>query len=228
MSTPKVLILAMAAAIAGAGSAYMFMSRSSGDARPEPMAVGAPADPQGDGYIGARTRGAADAPVTIYEVSDFQCPFCKMFVDSTLPALEAEYVETGKVQIVFVNFPLAQIHPNSPAAHEFAMCAAKQNKFWLVHDLLFRHQPHWEGLDEPAGYFRTLADSASLSSTDLEACFASGEVRAIVQNEVQAVRRSGINSTPTFMIEGGMLPGAQPIEVFRPILDSLVAAKSSR
>lgn len=225
MSTPKVLILAMAAAIAGAGSAYVFIPRSSGDTGPDPIAADAQWGPQGDGYIGARTRGAADAPVTIYEVSDFQCPWCKMFVDSTLPALEAEYIETGKVQIVFVNFPVAQMHPNAPAAHELAMCAAKQDRFWLVHDLLFRHQPQWEGLDEPADYFRALADSASLSSTDLEACFASGEVRAIVQNEVQAVRRSGINSTPTFMIEGGLLPGAQPIEVWRPILDSLVAAK---
>ncbi len=225
MSAPKALMLAMAAAIAGAGSAYMFMSRTSGEAGPEPMAILAPSNLQGDGYIGARTRGAADAPVTIYEVSDFQCPFCKMFVDSTLPALEAEYVETGKVQIVFVNFPLAQMHPNSPAAHEFAMCAAKQDKFWPVHDLLFRHQETWEGIDDPGDYFRELGDSAGLSSADLEACFSSGEVRSIVQSETQAVLRSGINSTPTFMIEGGLLPGAQPIEVWRPILDSLLAAK---
>jgi predicted DsbA family dithiol-disulfide isomerase len=72
-----------------------------------------------------------------------------------------------------------------------------------------------------------LGDSAGLSPAGLEACFASGEVRSIVQSETQAVFRSGINSTPTFMIEGGMLPGAQPIEVWRPILDSLVAAKGN-
>ena len=84
-----------------------------------------------------------------------------------------------------------------------------------------------ERLAAPAEYFRALGDSASLSSTDLETCFASGEVRAIVQNEVQAVWRSGINSTPSFMIEGGILRGAQPIEVWRPILDSLVEAKGN-
>ena len=232
MSTPRVLILAFAATMAGTGSAYVFMSRSLQDAEPERTATDAsappaPPAPQEDGYIGARTRGAKDAPVIIYEVSDFQCPYCKSFVDSTLPALEAEYVATGKVQIVFVNFPLAELHPNAAAAHELAMCAAKQDRFWLVHDLLFRHQPRWEGLAEPAEYFRALGDSASLSSTDLEACFASGEVRVIVQNEMQAAWRAGINSTPTFMIEGGILRGAQPIEVWRPILDSLVAAKSN-
>jgi protein-disulfide isomerase len=229
MSTPRALTLALATAFAGAAGAWVFLSGSDdGSAGAQAPVVVQISGAQDDGYIGARTRGSPEAPVTIYEVSDFQCPFCKMFVDSTLPALEAEYIETGKVQIIFVNFPLVQLHPNAPAAHEFAMCAAKQDRFWPVHDLLFRHQEVWEKLAEPGDYFRQLGDSAGLAMTELDTCFASGEVRDIVQGEVQAVFNSGINSTPSFMIEGGLLPGAQPIEVFRQILDSLVEARSSR
>ena len=226
MSTPKALTLAVAAAFAGAAGAWVFLSGSDEGPGRAPATVASETSVlQEDGYIGARTRGSSEAPVTIYEVSDFQCPFCKLFVDSTLPALEAEYIETGKVQIVFVNFPLVQLHPNAPAAHEFAMCAAKQHRFWQVHDLLFRHQEVWDKLAEPGDYFRQLGDSAGLVVADLDACFNSGEVRDIVQGEVETVFRSGINSTPTFMIEGGLLPGAQPIEVFRTILDSLIESK---
>lgn len=224
MSKPSVLAVALTAAAAGAIGAWALLSQISEVDLPAPTELVAP--PQSDGYIGARTRGSPEAPVTIYEASDFQCPFCKIFVDSTLPHLEAEYVATGKVKLIFVNFPLAQIHRNAPAAHEFAMCAAKQDLFWPVHDLLFRYQEAWEDLPQPGNYFRQLGDSAGLSLQDLEACFASGEVRFIVQNETQAVFSSGISSTPTFIIEGGILGGAHPIELWRPILDSLVAART--
>ncbi len=225
MSMPKVMALVLAAALAGAAGAWIFFSGSE-DTNPDPATAAVAASaPQGDGYIDARTKGSPDAPVTVYEVSDFQCPFCKMFVDSTFPTIEAEYIETGKVRLIFVNFPLVQLHPNAPAAHEFAMCAAKQNRFWQVHDLLFQTQKDWESLEDPADYFKQLGDSAALSSTDLDACFASGEVRSIVESEARTVWQSGINSTPSFMIEGGLLAGAHPIDTWRPILDSLVAAK---
>src|SRR6266545_1553093 len=90
--------------------------------------------------LAARAMGAATAPVTVYEMSDFQCPFCKRHVDQTFPTLEKEYVATGKVRWIFINLPLSSIHPNAVAAAEFAMCAARHGKFWPAHDALYRTQ----------------------------------------------------------------------------------------
>lgn len=111
-----------------------------------------------DALIEPRSKGGADAPVTVFELSDFGCPYCRQFADETLPHLEREYIETGKVRFIFINLPLASLHPNAPAAHEFAMCAARQDKFWPVHDLLFQHQSAWSGSDSPAAIFMDLAD----------------------------------------------------------------------
>ena len=119
--------------------------------------------PQQDPTLDARSKGDPDAPITVYEVSDFQCPYCRQFWEETLPKIDREYIRTGKLRLTFINFPLAQLHPNAPAAHEFAMCAAQQNRFWPVHDLLYSHQATWAKLDDPANYFMALADSAALA-----------------------------------------------------------------
>ena len=102
--------------------------------------------------LAARAKGAAAAPITVYEMSDFQCPFCKRHVDETFPVLEKEYVATGKVRWIFINLPLSSIHPNAVAAAEFAMCAARHGKFWPAHDALYRTQAKWAPLKNPAGY----------------------------------------------------------------------------
>src|SRR5690348_10355143 len=96
--------------------------------------------------IAARTKGRSDAPITIYEMSDFQCPYCRQFALETLPLLERDYIATGKVRMVFINFPLTNVHKNAIVAAEVAMCAAQQQRFWPMHDLLFRHQPEWAQL----------------------------------------------------------------------------------
>jgi protein-disulfide isomerase len=176
--------------------------------------------------LAARTRGSPAAPVTVIEIADFQCPACRMFFTETLPALEHEYVDAGKVRMVFVNFPLVQLHKNAAAAAEFAMCAAEQHRFWPVHDLLYEQQDSWAPLDDPSPYFYTLADAAGLARDSLDACIHSGRARQLVMQEAQSVARAGVHSTPSFIIEGGLLPGAAPIEMWRPILDSIYKAKT--
>ena len=178
-----------------------------------------------DAYLAERTRGRADAPITIYEVADFQCPACREFFLRTLPAVEAEYIATGKARIVFVNLPLVSIHPNAAAAHEFAMCAAAQDRFWPVHDLLYRNQTSWSALADPSRYFRVLADSAGVDPARLGSCVAEGAMRQLVLAEGQSAVSNGIRSTPSFVIEGGLLGGAVPITVLRPVLDSIYATK---
>ena len=178
--------------------------------------------------LAPRTKGSATAPIVVYEMSDFQCPYCRRFAVQTFPELERDYVATGKVRWVFINFPLTSLHPNASPAAELAMCAGRQGKFWEVHDLLFRHQSTWAPLQEPGQYFLTFADSAGLQKEPLQRCLKGREtVDEIEQDAVGAVR-SGANSTPTFYIEGGLLPGAQPTPVFRQILDSIYAVRTAK
>jgi protein-disulfide isomerase len=181
---------------------------------------------QPDQLIAARSKGSPTAPVTMYEISDFQCPFCAEFALETMPALDREYVATGKVRVVFVNFPLP-MHRNSVPASELAMCAARQGKFWPLHDLLFRTQQRWQGLAEPGTFFLALADSVGAKRDSLTACVREGATRALVRSDAEGAVRSGAHSTPTFYIEGGLVVGAQPVEVFRSVLDSIVRVKSS-
>jgi protein-disulfide isomerase len=185
-----------------------------------PLLLGAAAL-QGDDLREARTKGRADAPVTVYEMSDFQCPWCARFARETLPALEREYIATGRIRLVYVNFPLP-MHRNAVPAAELAMCAARQGRFWPVHDLLYRHQSRWEGLDQPGETFLELADSAGANREEMVRCLRSSEVRNLVRSDAEGAYRSGARSTPTFYIEGGLLVGAQPIQVFRQVLDSIL------
>ena len=177
--------------------------------------------------LSARTRGAARAPVTVYEMSDFQCPYCKRHADQTFPLLDKEYIATGKVRWIFINFPLS-MHPNAPPAAEFAMCAAREGKFWPAHDLLFRRQEAWAELPNTGGYFLGLADSLKLPRPRIRTCLESGATRQEIRDDAAGAMKSGAISTPTFYIEGGMLVGALPIEVWRPILDSIYKAKTGK
>jgi protein-disulfide isomerase len=174
-----------------------------------------------------RSKGAAKAPVTVYEMSDFQCPYCRAFASETFPQLEKEYIKRGKVRWVFINFPLTSVHPHASAAAQLALCAAKQRGFWRIHDLLFQYQDTWAPLKEAGPFFVSLGDSAGLSKPTLLACLQSPETIEQVQADAQGAARSGATSTPTFYIEGGLLEGAVPLKVFQQVLDSVYRAKTS-
>lgn len=191
---------------------------------PATTAAQAPAGAAKDPLAG-RVRGSATAPVTVYEMSDFQCPYCRNFAINTFPALDSAYIATGKVRWAFINFPLTSIHQNALAAAEVAVCAAQQDAFWPVHDLLYKHQDVWSPLKQPAAFFLTLADSAKISRPRLLACVQSATTQEAVRADAEGAERSGASSTPTFYIEGGLLVGAQPVPVFRQVLDSILQVK---
>jgi protein-disulfide isomerase len=173
-----------------------------------------------------RSKGSLKAPVTVYEMSDFQCPYCRQFALETFPQLEKDYVRPGKVRWVFINFPLTSIHRHASAAAELALCAARQQGFWRIHDLLFQHQQVWAPLKEAGPFFVSLADSAGLSKPTMLACLKSPEAQNNVRADAEGAARSGATSTPSFYIEGGLLEGAQPASVFRQVLDSVYALKT--
>src|SRR3989449_1116480 len=153
--------------------------------------------------LAARAKGRTDAPVTVYEMSDFQCPYCREFALGTMPLLEREYIQTGKVRFVYINLPLSSVHKNAAAAAEVALCAARQQRFWPMHDLLFRHQDQWAPLASPRAYLLALGDSAGLDRAGLARCVASGATTADVRADAERARRSGATRTPTFYIEIG-------------------------
>jgi protein-disulfide isomerase len=175
-----------------------------------------------------RSKGSPRAPVTVYEMSDFQCPYCRRFALETFRAIEKEYITPGKVRWVFVNFPLTSIHPNAVAAAGTALCAGRQGAFWPMHDLLYTYQETWAPLKEPGPFLLSLADSAGISKTKLLECVKDRATEAEIRSEAEGAERAGASSTPTFYIEGGLLTGAHPLPIFRQVLDSIVAMKTSR
>jgi protein-disulfide isomerase len=215
-----------------AALAALVFACTSGTGRGEPATPDAPpgagpaiAEIQGTDPRASRMLGSPDAPVTIYEMSDFQCPFCRRHALLTHPALVQEYIDKGKVRIVFINLPITEIHPNALPAAEFGLCAARAGRFWDAHRLLFRHQPAWAALPDATPFFLSLTDSLGISREETIECLEDPAIAAAVRQEAEGSLRAGARSTPTFYIEGGLLVGAQPIEVFRPILDSIYEAR---
>lgn len=175
-----------------------------------------------------RAKGSQSAPVTVYEMSDFQCPYCRRFALETFPTIEKEYIAPGKVRWVFVNFPLTSIHSNAVAAAATAVCAARQGAFWPMHDLIYLYQETWAPLKEPGPFFVSLADSVGISKPKLVECVKSPATEDEIRYEAVGAERAGATSTPTFYIEGGLMPGAHPLPVFRQVFDSILAIKTAR
>jgi len=176
--------------------------------------------------LAARTKGRPNAPITVYEMADFQCPACRDFALSTLPAIERDFIHTGKVRWVFVNFPLTQIHKNAVPAAQVAMCAARQDKFWAMHDALYQRQPQWAALDQAWPALIALADSVGVRHDSLVACLNTRATVNEITRDAQGSARTGATGTPSFYIEGGLADGAIPAAAFSRILDSIYRVKT--
>jgi protein-disulfide isomerase len=225
----RALVAGAAALIAlGGGAAAYRVARPSASHRATTEAPPASGRAPQDTALAARTKGSPDAPVTVLEIADFQCPACRTFWEQTMPDLQKEYVESGKVRFVFLNLPLVEIHHNAAAAAQVAMCAARQQRFWVMHDALFEHQSAWAQLPDPSAYFFSLATAMGLRTDALGTCVADTTLRTAIAAEAESLARAGVRSTPSFVIEGGLLEGAAPIENWRPILDSIYQAKTAR
>ncbi|MBI2882352.1 MAG: thioredoxin domain-containing protein [Candidatus Methylomirabilis oxyfera] len=160
---------------------------------------------------GAFAQGPKDAPVTIVEFSDFQCPYCSRVV-GTLKEVVRLYPK--QVRLAFRDFPIAGLHPKAQKAAEAARCAGDQGKFWEYHDRLFESQAHAEISD-----FKQFAEQLKLDGNSFAACLDSGKYAAAIQADVQEGARLGITGTPTFFINGRLVVGALPLEMFRKLID---------
>jgi len=156
-------------------------------------------------------KGKPDAPVKVLEYSDFQCPYCAQFALSEVAAeLDKNYVSTGKMQLVFHDFPLVSIHDSTQKASEASRCAGEQGKFWEMHDLLFQNQAKWEsGTDDKR--FTALAAPLGLNAPQFEQCVVGGKYKAQVEAAGQAAMSAKIGGTPTFTLDGEQIGADQLI-----------------
>jgi protein-disulfide isomerase len=170
-----------------------------------------------------RIRGAESAPIWLVEVSDFQCPFCKQWHDQSFAAIDREYVQTGKVRLAYLNFPLSSIHRNAQAAAEAAMCASVQNKFWALHESLFDTQPRWAEVENPVPLFDSLAVAAGVAAPAWRQCMTSHATAPLIEADRDRSKTAGVGSTPTFFVGDRLLAGAYPVDSFRVAIDAAIA-----
>jgi len=163
-------------------------------------------------------KGPADAPVTIVEFSDYQCPFCRR-AEPTVQEVLSRY--EGKVRFVFRHFPLDRIHPQARAASEAAACADQQGKFWEYHEALFAENAALDraGLD-------AIAEKTGLDTGAFEVCMDEGRTKDLVQKDLEAGTEAGVSGTPAFFINGIPLRGALPAADFERVIDEELAAKA--
>jgi len=161
-------------------------------------------------------KGNANAPVTIIEFSEFQCPFCGRFARDTLPEIKTNYIDTGKVKFVYRDF---LVHPTSQKAQEAAACANEQGKFWEMHDLLYQNQGALES-EDLKGY----ASQLGLNTASFSSCLDSGKYENEVTKDTSDGRSYGVSGTPTFFINGVKLVGAQPYATFQQAIEAALAA----
>jgi predicted DsbA family dithiol-disulfide isomerase len=154
---------------------------------------------------GAPSLGAADAPVTLVEFSDFQCPYCRTFYPR-LYQLEREF--RGELRIVFLQFPLTSIHPHAFKAAEASLCAHDQGRFWQLHDAFF------EGQQELAlPQLKEKARQVGLAAQSFDTCLDSGKHSARVQAELDQGMKAAVSGTPAIFVNGSFLEGgALPYE----------------
>ena len=172
----------------------------------------------------ARIKGNPNAPLWIVEISDFQCPYCRQWHESTYDSLMLEYVENGRARFAYLNLPLPN-HANAVPAAEAAMCSGLQGKFWEMHDALFEHQQRWSASADPWPIFEELATAAGVDATQMRACADDDVLLALVHADASRAVEAGVQSTPTFLVGNIRLEGAYPFPDMKRIVDSVLAAR---
>ena len=172
--------------------------------------------------------GSASAKVTVMEISDYQCPFCKRQTQQIFPQLVNEYIKPGKVQYIFVDYPIAQLHPTAARSHEAAICSGDQGKYWEMHVSLFNNP-----VAQTDEALVAQAKSVGLDVNAFRSCLTSGRHADSVRASVKRMEGLGISGTPMTVI--GLTPapgeamkvvkyvyGAQPYSAFKEAIDSLL------
>ena len=158
--------------------------------------------------------GNPDAPVTLVEFGDFQCPFCGRFFKTTEQEIIEKYVKTGKARLVYRDFPLTSIHEEAQKSAEASECADEQGKFWEYHDLLYNRQNNLSVKN-----YKAWAGELGLTTAQFNACLDSGKYASEVQKDFQDGQSAGVRGTPGTFVNGRLVEGALPFTQFQTIIE---------
>lgn len=211
---PIVLIVL---AVGGAGIYYTMQNKP----KPIELAPGT-ALPTAEGQL----RGDPNAPITIMEFADFECPGCGQFAALQGPDIKTRIIDAGLANFRFYDFPLTSIHQNTMAAHLAASCAADQGKFWEMHDALFAGQMDWnsQATTNPRKVFDSYAGQLGLDMTAYNSCFDTQKNLPKIQANAAAGTERGVSSTPTLVVGSRVFPGGLTYDQLKAMVDSLRAA----
>lgn len=172
----------------------------------------------------SRAKGNADAAVVVFEIADFQCPYCARFAGTIAPELDRRYVDSGAIQWVFVNLPL-HTHPLAWHAAEAALCAgAAGGQFWPMHDRLFAEQDAWGDSSDPRARFTRYARDLGVPAAEFAACTEGDLVATLILQDLGSAISAGITGTPTFIVMKDdqvveRIVGLQSVEEWARVLD---------
>ncbi len=169
------------------------------------------------------TLGDANAPVTLIEYSDYQCPFCLRFHTTVYPEIIEKYVKSGKVRFTFKHFPF--LSAESGMAAQASECAADQNRFWDYHELLYKEREKAGQLSVTKDTLIEFAGQLNLDKTAFAACLNEDQTLARVQADSEEGQNLGVRGTPSFLINDKLLVGAQPLAAFEKAIGDALAGK---
>ena len=163
--------------------------------------------------------GKNSKKVTLVEYGDFQCPACGQY-HPIIKQLVTDY--QNDIQFQFLNFPLQQIHPNARAAARAAEAAAKQNKYWEMHDLLYEQQSSWETSSSTKTIFEGFAKQLGLNVQQFSTDFASSAVNSTINADYEEGNKLGVSGTPTFFLQGKKIENPQTLDAFKKLIDQAI------
>ena len=174
-----------------------------------------------------RLLGRDSGAIWVVMISDFQCPYCKQWHDASMEHVKRDYVSKGQVRLAYLNFPLPQ-HRHARAEAEAALCAGVQNQFWSFAERLFARQDALEKVAAVQPVLDTIARGLSLDMAAFGRCQQRQAIRALVESDVQQAIKTGVRSTPAFLVGDFLVEGAVPYADFRKAIDTaLVLARSA-
>ncbi len=202
---------------AQARQAYEQAQAQAAQAQPRP-----PAGPVEVPIEGSYAIGDPNAPITIVEYTDYQCPFCSRHFAQTFPLLKENYIDTGVVYYVFKDFPLTQIHPQAVMAANAARCAGDQGAFVAMHHRLFESLTEWNGRSDADTLFNQYAAEMALDEAQFATCLADGTHEMSIYTDLDEGISFGVSGTPAFFLNGYFLSGAQPYSTFVEAIEFLL------
>lgn len=170
-----------------------------------------------------------ESAMWVVMISDFQCPYCKQWHDSSMAKLKRDYIDPGKIRFAYMHLPLESIHPHARAEAQASLCAGVQGQFWPYADALFDNYGTVKSMSDVSPLLTRIAKDLQLDIPSFEKCRVSAPISALVTNDIAQANQAGVQSTPSFIVGNFLVQGAMPYNDFRKAIDTaLVVSKAQR